>query len=157
LPEYMVPSAFVWLDALPLTPNGKVDHQALPAPEGLRPDLEATYVAPSTESERIIATVWQEVLRIEKVGLYDNFFDLGGNSLLLVQVYNKLQEVFNKDISVADIFKYPTINALTKYLDQKKSEQSSSRQSDDSIEKLNMGRNRLKQLYQRRQRTKENG
>jgi amino acid adenylation domain-containing protein len=152
LPDYMLPSAFVFLGALPRTPSGKVNRRALPAPEGLRPELEAAYVAPRTEVERIIATVWREVLRMEKVGLYDNFFDLGGHSLLLVQVYSKLQEVFGKDISMIDMFKYPTINALTTYLSQKKSEQSSSRQSDDSSEKLTAGKNRLQQLYQRSQR-----
>ena len=157
LPDYMLPTAFVFLDALPLTPTGKVDRRALPAPEGLRPELEAAYVAPRTEVERSIATVWQEVLHIEKVGLHDNFFDLGGHSLLLAQVYSKLQEVFGKDISMIDMFKYPTINALTTYLGQTKSEPAPSRQHDDSIEKLNAGKNRLNKLYQRRQRTIENG
>jgi amino acid adenylation domain-containing protein/FkbM family methyltransferase len=156
LPDYMVPAAFVLLEALPLTPNGKVDRRALPALDGLRPEREAAYVAPRTEIERIITAVWQEVLRIKKVGVYDNFFDLGGHSLLLIQVYSKLQEVFNKKISVVDMFTYPSINALTKYLSQNKSEQASDRRSEDAMEKLNAGKNRLKQLSQRRQRTREN-
>nr|WP_307731364.1 amino acid adenylation domain-containing protein [Microseira wollei] len=91
LPEYMIPSAFVMLAAMPLTINGKVDRQALPIPENLRPDLAVAYESPQTQVERIIANLWQEVLHLEKVGIYDNFFDLGGHSLLLVQVHNKLE------------------------------------------------------------------
>ena len=128
LPDYMVPSAFVRLDALPQTPTGKIDRRALPAPEGLRPELEAAYIAPRTEVERSIAAVWQEVLRLERVGLYDNFFDLGGHSLLFVQVHSKLQDVFHRDLSMIDMFKYPTIHALTTYLGQKQREPASSRQ-----------------------------
>jgi acyl carrier protein len=156
LPDYMVPSAFVPLEALPLTPNGKVDRRALPAPEGLRPELEAAYVAPRTEVERTIATVWQEVLRLEKVGLHDNFFDLGGHSLLLVQVYSKLQGVFSNALSIIDMFKYSTVEALATYLTQTKSEPAASRSSDEPIEKLNADKNLIQQLYQRRQRTIEN-
>ncbi|NIR48174.1 amino acid adenylation domain-containing protein [candidate division KSB1 bacterium] len=115
LPEYMVPSTFVFLDAFPLTPNGKVDRKALPAPEGIRPELESAYVAPQNEVERAIAGIWQEVLGVKKVGVDDNFFDLGGHSLLLVQVQNKLQAVFNRDLSIIELFKYPTIKAQARY------------------------------------------
>jgi len=116
LPEYMIPSAFVTLDALPLTPNGKVDRRALPVPEGLRPKLEAAYVAPQTETEHIISVIWQEALQIEKVGIHDNFFDLGGHSLLMVRVNRKLQAAFHKEITMIDLFKFPTINALAQFL-----------------------------------------
>jgi len=92
LPEYMVPSAFVMLDALPLTPNGKVDRRALPAPDRTRPELEETFVTPHTPVASLIAEVWQEVLGVEKVGVYDNFFDLGGHSLLSMQVIAKLEK-----------------------------------------------------------------
>ncbi|MBC8427806.1 non-ribosomal peptide synthetase [bacterium] len=91
LPDYMVPSAFVMLDALPLTPNGKVDRRALPAPDRTRPELEETFVAPHTPIASLIAEVWQEVLGVEKVGVYDNFFDLGGHSLLSMQVIARLE------------------------------------------------------------------
>ncbi|MEC4891787.1 MAG: amino acid adenylation domain-containing protein [Oscillatoria sp. PMC 1051.18] len=118
LPEYMLPSAFVMLEAMPLTPNGKVDRRALPAPEG-RPELEEAYVRPQTEAEQIIAAVWQEILQLEKVGINDNFFSLGGHSLLLVKIQAKLNEIFEQKLSVIDIFKYPTIQTLAEYISQK--------------------------------------
>lgn len=122
LPEYMIPSAFVLLKALPLTANGKVDRKALPAPDSLRPELEATYVPPRTEVEQTIAGIWQDMLDLEKVGIHDNFFDLGGHSLLLIQVHSQLQKLLNRDISITDLFEYPTISSLTKYLSQEQDE-----------------------------------
>jgi non-ribosomal peptide synthase protein (TIGR01720 family) len=86
LPEYMVPSAFVLLDALPLTPNGKVDRRALPAPDTTRPELAGTYVTPRTSVEELLAGIWTDVLRLEKVGIHDNFFELGGDSILSIQI-----------------------------------------------------------------------
>ena len=121
LPEYMVPSYFVVLGSLPLTPNGKVDRLALPAPEQTRPQVEA-YVAPRNEVERLLSSIWQEVLNLEKVGIHDNFFELGGHSLLVIQAHSKLNhQLFgniNQDISVVDLFKYPTISTLAQYLAQ---------------------------------------
>jgi len=122
LPEYMVPTAFVFLESFPLTPNGKVDRKALPAPDGIRPELESAFVAPQNEVERTVAGVWKEVLGVEKVGVDDNFFDLGGHSLLLVQVQSKLQNKFKRDLSIVELFKYPTINALVKSFDQDEGE-----------------------------------
>ena len=107
LPEYMVPSAFVFLASLPLSPNGKVDMRSLPAPDRLRPELAAAYTAPKSELERIIAAVWQEALAVEKVGIHDNFFDLGGHSLLLAKVHARLREVLERDLSLVDLFKNP--------------------------------------------------
>ncbi len=112
LPEYMVPAAFVFLPALPVSPNGKVDAKALPAPERLRPELAATYAAPQSELERIIAAVWQEALAVEKVGIHDNFFDLGGHSLLLAKVHTRLREVLERELSLVDLFKNPTVSSL---------------------------------------------
>ena len=116
LPDYMIPSAFLMLDALPLTSNGKLDRKALPAPEGLRPQLEVVYAAPQTEDELTIATIWREALGLERVGIEDNFFDLGGHSLLLVRVSRKLQEAFGRDVPVIELFKHPTISKLVQYL-----------------------------------------
>jgi amino acid adenylation domain-containing protein len=108
LPEYMVPAAFVILPELPLTPNGKVNRKALPMPEGTR-QTEKVYVAPRGEAERIIVKIWQDLLRVDAVGIDDNFFDLGGHSLLLVRMVSKLQDAFHKDITVVDLFQHPTV------------------------------------------------
>ena len=116
LPEYMIPSAFVTLEALPLTPNGKVDRRRLPETDGVRPELEEAYVAPRSELERGIAGVWQEALKVEKVGVHDNFFNLGGHSLLIVQVNSKLREVLQAEVSIIEMFKYPTVSALAEHL-----------------------------------------
>jgi amino acid adenylation domain-containing protein len=118
LPDYMIPSAFVSLEALPLTPNGKVDRQALPAPDRVRPELEANYVMPCNEMEQAIAAVWQQVLGLERVGVNDNFFDLGGHSLKLAKVHDQLQAIFNRDVPMVEMFKYPTVGALAEYLSQ---------------------------------------
>jgi hypothetical protein len=118
LPEYMVPTAFVMLEALPLTANGKVNRQALPAPGQLHPATEADYVAPRTDVERTIVAIWQEVLQVDKVGIHDNFFDLGGNSLLMVQVHNRLREVFQRETLLVQMFQHPTVSALAGYVSQ---------------------------------------
>ncbi|MCP4110806.1 MAG: amino acid adenylation domain-containing protein, partial [Desulfobacteraceae bacterium] len=118
LPDYMIPSYFIQLDEIPLLPSGKTDRKALPDPEGLRPDLESGYVMPRTQAERRIVEVWQEALGLEKVGVNDNFFDLGGHSLLIVRVQNMLREKFGINIAVVNLFRYPTIAALAGYLAQ---------------------------------------
>jgi amino acid adenylation domain-containing protein len=92
LPDYMIPSAFVMLDALPLTPSGKVDRGALPAPVRGRPETEGASAAPNTPMQSLIAEIWQEALGLEHVGVYDNFFDLGGHSLLSIEVIAKLEK-----------------------------------------------------------------
>jgi aspartate racemase len=116
LPDYAIPSAIVSLEAFPVTRNGKVDRAALPAPGSGRPEIGATYVAPQTDSERLITALWQEVLGIQNPGIHDNFFDLGGHSLLVVLLHNRLREAFRKNISIVDLFRYPTIAALAKLL-----------------------------------------
>ena len=146
LPEHMVPNAFVTLDTLPLTPNGKIDRFALPAPNGKITRSTEAYVKPQTELERMIATVWQNVLQVEKVGLHDSFFDLGGHSLLLIRVNNELKEIFNQNISILEMFKYPTVSSFAQYLNQEKSDHlSSSDKSNSQLEDVKEGRNRLKQ------------
>ena len=92
LPSYMIPSAFVILDTLPLMPNGKVNRMALPAPEMIRPKLEVAYVPPRNPTEELLARIWAQVLGIDKVGVYDNFFDLGGASIQSLQVITKANE-----------------------------------------------------------------
>jgi acyl carrier protein len=116
LPEYMVPSVFVPLEALPLTPSGKVNHRGLPALDGQRLEPATVYAAPQTESQRTIVEVWREVLQVEKIGIHDNFFDLGGQSLLMVRVNSKLRIAFNCEIPLLEMFKYPTIGSLAEFL-----------------------------------------
>jgi amino acid adenylation domain-containing protein len=118
LPDYMVPSVFQFLDAFPRTPNGKIDRKALPAPDGARPNLDANFIVPRTALEQSIAAVWQDVLGVSTVGVFDNFFDLGGHSLLLVKAHTKLRDVVSKNISILDMFRYPTIDALSKFVSQ---------------------------------------
>jgi aryl carrier-like protein len=153
LPEYMVPSTCVLLDALPLTPSGKLDRRRLPAPGRLRPTLGQEYAAPRTEVERQIAAIWREVLRVEAVGVYDNFFDVGGHSLLLTQVHQRLQERLGADLSVVEMFNHPTVHALAARLAQGEGEapKSDERRAEETRERLSEGKSRLRQ--QLRQRT----
>src|SRR6185369_1031344 len=106
LPDYMVPSQLLLLPRLPLTPSGKIDKRALPTPQVSRADLNVPYVAPQTEIERSIAAAWQEALRVDTVGTDDNFFDLGGHSLLLLQIHRKLQDTLKRSFPLIDLFRY---------------------------------------------------
>jgi acyl carrier protein len=112
LPDYMVPSAFVVLESLPLTPNGKIDRQALPEPDRRRVESAATYSAPASDLERVIAETWGEILGLERVGTADNFFDLGANSLLMVQAHAALRDRLQRPLSLVDLFHYPTVGSL---------------------------------------------
>src|SRR6185295_11360867 len=96
LPEYMVPSAFVVLESLPLTPSGKLDRKALPAPEHASDDEK--YVAPRTPVEEVLAGIWAEVLRLDRVGVEESFFELGGHSLLATRVVSHVREVFGVEV-----------------------------------------------------------
>lgn len=123
LPEYMVPSAFVLLKDLPLTPNGKVDRRALPTPDQARPQLAATFVVPRTPVEEKLAEIWIEILRLEQVGIYDNFFDLGGHSLLATQLMSRLRDVFQVEPPLSQFFPAPTIAELAVMITQRLAEE----------------------------------
>ena len=103
LPEYMVPSAFVQLEALPLTPNGKLDRKALPAPEATALSVRE-YEAPQGEIEEALAAIWQELLRVERVGRHDNFFELGGHSLLAVQLISRIRATLGVELPLRELF-----------------------------------------------------
>ncbi|MCP4540464.1 MAG: amino acid adenylation domain-containing protein [Chloroflexi bacterium] len=112
LPDYMVPAAFVVLEALPLTPNGKVDRRALPAPDTEQPDLANDFVAPRTLVEEMLAGIWCRILGIEQVGIYDNFFHLGGHSLLATQVVSCVRDVFQVELPLQALFEEPSVADL---------------------------------------------
>ncbi|HEY0603676.1 MAG TPA: amino acid adenylation domain-containing protein [Herpetosiphonaceae bacterium] len=147
LPSYMIPAAFVQLDALPLTPSGKLDRRALPAPEK-RAGAEQSYVAPRTELERQLVGIWQELLQVEHVGINDNFFDLGGHSLTIVQLHSACQTLIGRDIPMVDLFKYPTISALAAYLSQ---EQPAPAAGDAAIDRVGTRRESTRRQQERRQ------
>ncbi len=112
LPDFMVPTIFMALEAIPLTPNGKVDRKALPKPDASRPELEANYVAPRTPIEQQIADIWAQVLNVKQVGIYDNFFELGGYSLLGIQVVSRVRQALQAEILMSNLFELPTVADL---------------------------------------------
>jgi amino acid adenylation domain-containing protein len=115
LPEYMVPSALVVLNELPLTPNGKVDRKALPAPE--RSGAEATYVAPRTPTEEALAEIFADVLGVKRVGVHDNFFDLGGHSLMAARLMARLRTASGIDVPLRNLFESPTVAGMAEVID----------------------------------------
>ncbi|NEP60335.1 MAG: amino acid adenylation domain-containing protein, partial [Symploca sp. SIO2G7] len=118
LPKYMVPTAFVTLDALPLNPNGKVDRLALPVPDTARPELEAAFVAPRTPTEQVLAEIFVRVLEVQQVGVSDNFFELGGHSLLATQLIAQLLKTFELEVTVVDLFEAPTVAGLAERIEK---------------------------------------
>ncbi|MEO0800992.1 MAG: amino acid adenylation domain-containing protein [Cyanobacteria bacterium J06642_2] len=118
LPDYMVPSAFVIQETFPLTPSGKVDRRALPPPSSDRPELETSYTAPRTPTEELLASLWSEVLDVERVGVRDNFFDLGGHSLLAIRLASRTQTAIGRPLPLLKLFEFPTIAELAAFIDR---------------------------------------
>lgn len=116
LPEFMMPSAYVFLDALPLTPNGKLDRKALPKPDQSRQVPDIHFITPRSSVEKLLAEIWIEVLRINRVGIHDNFFELGGHSLLATQVIARVDEQLSVEIPLTALFEMPTIAELAKLI-----------------------------------------
>jgi amino acid adenylation domain-containing protein len=116
LAEYMIPAAIVILDKIPLTPNGKVDRRALPEP--MNRGVGTNFITPNTPKERILAEIWRSVLGLEQVGIEDNFFDLGGTSLLGLRMIARVQKQLNSDLRAVKLYQYPTIRTLAQYLDR---------------------------------------
>jgi acyl carrier protein len=146
LPDFMIPSRFMKIDKIPLTPNNKIDHKALPAPEISRPQLESGYLAPASGVEKLIADTWKEVLNLDEIGVNDNFFDLGGNSLNLVKVIIKLKKILNKEVPTMMMFKYPTVHLLAHYIMEEGEKQAiiSATEQKAQLEKLDKRKERLK-------------
>ncbi len=148
LPDYMIPASFEILEEFPLTPNGKIDRRALPAPQGLRPELDALYVQPRTETEQRIAVVWQDLLQVKQVGIHDNFFDVGGHSLLAVQMHQQLQKALEHEFSLVELFHYPTIAAFARHLEAKLQAQKDFSPPQEQETKYQKRKNSIKHLQQ---------
>ncbi|MEG4044871.1 amino acid adenylation domain-containing protein [Microcoleus sp. Pol17_C1] len=122
LPQYMMPSAFVLLEAMPLTPNGKIDRRSLPAPNTNTAEFENNFTGPRTPDEQLTAEIWAEVLGLERVGIHDNFFELGGHSLLATQAISRLREAFQVEVPLRSLFESPTVATITESLLQYRAE-----------------------------------
>ncbi|MEX5630825.1 phosphopantetheine-binding protein, partial [Pseudomonas marginalis] len=109
LPDYMIPAHFIFLAQMPLTPNGKLDRKGLPQPDASL--MQQAYVAPETELEQQIATIWAEVLRLPQVGLNDNFFEVGGHSLLAIQITSRVQAELGLEVPLVEVFQTETLRA----------------------------------------------
>jgi amino acid adenylation domain-containing protein len=146
LPEYMVPSRFVMLDELPMTASGKVDRRALPVPsKGDPPPREEM---PATAVERVVAAEWQRIAGVTAVGLHDNFFDLGGTSLHLVQLNRRLREVCGRDIPIVEMFRRPNVAALSRYLEGG-GDPAGSERVEERIAKMRAGAGSVQELFDR--------
>lgn len=118
LPDYMMPSAFMIVEDFPKTSSGKIDRKVLPVPEIQRPDLATMYKAPSSQKEKQLAALWRELLQLDKVGINDNFFDLGGNSLLAVKTVVRLRQDHQYELPVTKLYQFPTVKGIVGYLDR---------------------------------------
>jgi amino acid adenylation domain-containing protein len=155
LPDYMVPAAFVILDRLPLTATGKLDRAALPPPESLRPGLETDFVAPQSEMERRIAAVWCSVLGVERLGVHDNFFDLGGHSLAMVKAVGRLRRELGVEVSVVAAFQHPSIQQLAAHLSQVAEAPTAAERREVLAQEAEKGGRRLRQRFERQQAARE--
>jgi amino acid adenylation domain-containing protein len=153
IPDYMVPTIYEEVEAIPLNINGKADINKLPLPSLQRPELEVDYKAPQSNTEKAIAVIWKDILRLEKIGINDNFFDLGGHSLLLTQVHGRLLEQFNdsKKITIVDLFRYPTIMTLAKYISGS-GEQEQVRRAAAEYQKMKTRAGMQRQAFKRQRR-----
>ncbi|MCB8926227.1 MAG: LLM class flavin-dependent oxidoreductase [Ardenticatenaceae bacterium] len=153
LPEFMVPATYVPMTSFPLTPNKKTDRKALPAPDQVLVEPQTAYVAPTNDLEQKIAEIWQRLLNVPQVGLNDNFFDLGGHSLLTVQAHRQLKAIVEKEISITDMFRFPTIRALADYLNED-GDNGTQTAVEQSVDRAASRREAMMQRRERRQRVR---
>ena len=118
LPDYMIPATFVQLDSLPLNPNRKVDRQALPIPSKTRPEQQESYIAPRNKTEQQLTHIWQQVLRLEPIGIHDDFLNLGGDSLLATQIINRVRETFQVEIPLDSLLEESTVAKQAQHLER---------------------------------------
>lgn len=130
IPDYMCPAQFITVGSIPLTPNGKVDKKSLPDPDTHRPKLASTFVAASTAYEQILTEIWKEVLHLDEIGIRDNFFDIGGNSMSIFTINLMISERLKRTIPLTRLFQYPTIESLARFLNPEK---------EDSLDEGEMG------------------
>jgi acyl carrier protein len=150
----MMPSVIIPLDSAPLTSNGKVDWKRLPAPDSYLSD-QGEYVEPSAGLEMTVASIWRELLKVEKVGTRDNFFDLGGHSLLIAQLHGRLREVLGQDLSMMDLFQYPTISSFVSRMNQSEDKPSGVAQVESRLSATNRQREQ-RQRYRTQTTGREN-
>ncbi len=134
LPDYMIPSSFIWLEDFPKTTSGKVDKKALPVPEQNRPDISVLYTPPSSVEEKKIAAIWANVLELDTVGIHDNFFELGGNSLLALKTVSLLRSAEKLELPITKLYQFPTIAAILDYLHAGNSSQQKKRKYAVSLD-----------------------
>ena len=155
LPDYMVPSAILPIPEIPKTPSNKIDRKALPEPEPARPD--SSYTEPQSELERVISGIWQQVLGVDRVGAHDNFFDLGGHSLLMVQAHGRLREALGRDLDILLLFQRPTVSALARELSQKPAERPAFTQAQELVRQqrqVNTGRKQFMEQMMKQRKAK---
>ncbi|MEH1816627.1 MAG: non-ribosomal peptide synthetase [Nostoc sp.] len=148
LPNYMVPSAFVLLESMPLTVNGKVDRQKLPAPSRERPQLEQAYIAPQSDLERLLAGILSDLLKIDRIGIDDNFFDLGATSISILQVAARVKQELGIELPTVKLFQYSTIGSLANYLHSNQNSQPSSDKLQNRAQRQQAARTRRRNHQQ---------
>jgi len=148
LPDYMIPAYFVKLEAMPLTPNGKVDRKSLDA-RGTKLGTGTGYIPPGNQTEKILTETWKMVLKLEKIGIDDNFFDLGGNSMDVISLNDELKKTFQKNIPVTAIFNYLTIRTFARYLDQQAAPAAVIDKKMDRREEIRRSRTRMMEKMKR--------
>jgi acyl carrier protein len=151
IPGYMIPAHFIQVERIPLLPSGKIDRKTLLALEKSSQGPKETRISPATDLEKIIAGVWQEILKITEVGALDNFFDLGGDSFNIMHICKKLEEMLGKNIPVVKMFKYPTVRSLAEFLQSEKEENLEPTNEKERAGEISAGRQRLQQRTRRLQ------
>lgn len=157
LPAYMIPAVFILVDAMPLTPNGKVDRKRLPKPENKRSELSEAYVPPEDDLEKTLSELWCAILKVPRVGVNDRFFDIGGTSLLGVQLIERIRETHGRDIPMTSLFQYPTIRTFGSYLNADGGQQNMDDTEKKARDRASARKDALSRMKQSRGRRRPRG